>query len=82
MDDIMTNDDNKLGRLIRAARLAKKMTQAEAARAAGWQSRQAWDVIESGRQSPSDKTICRMAAAVGANAGEWAAAQKRAAESR
>ena len=49
---------------LRALREKLGLTQDEAAKAAGFKSRQAWNNIESGRQLPTLPTLERIAAAV------------------
>jgi transcriptional regulator with XRE-family HTH domain len=49
---------------IRQLRDALGLTQDQAARRAGMNSRQAWNNIESGRQSPTLSTLARIAKAL------------------
>ena len=53
---------------IRQLRERKGLTQEAAAKLAGFRSRQAWNNIESGRQSPRLDTLERIAAALGVKA--------------
>jgi transcriptional regulator with XRE-family HTH domain len=50
---------------IKSLRLKRGWTQQQAANAAGMQSRQAWNNIETGRGSPRLDTLERIAAALG-----------------
>jgi transcriptional regulator with XRE-family HTH domain len=49
---------------LRARREELGLTQEQAAKAAGMSSRQAWNNVESGRQSPTLETLDRIAKAL------------------
>jgi transcriptional regulator with XRE-family HTH domain len=53
---------------IKRLREDNKLTQDEAARKAGFKSRQAWNNVERGRQSPTVDTLERIAKALGVKA--------------
>lgn len=55
---------------IKQLREARGWTMEEAAKRAGFKSRQAWYNIEAGRQSPSLATLDRIAKALGVRPGE------------
>jgi len=58
---VMGIDFNK----IKTLREKADLTQEQAAKRAGMSTRQAWNNIESGRQSPTVETLDRMAKALG-----------------